>query len=369
MKVPFIDLSPQHKPLAAQFKKAIGDVLDSQHFILSGNGLDLEGRVSKLTGAKHAIAVASGSDALYLALKALDVGPGDEVITTPFTFFATAGAVTRTGAVPVFADIDSRTFNLDPASVRSKISAKTKVVLPVHLYGLPCAMDALLETARERLLKVVEDVAQAFGAEYKGRMAGAIGDAGCFSFYPTKNLGGAGDGGCVVSSNRKTAEKIRLLRHHGETRKYYHEFVGTNSRLDEIQAAFLLIKLKHVERWNEERISIAARYDESFKGLPLRTPFVPPDAKHVYHLYTVLSKERDALKEFLGKKGIGTGIYYPLPLHLQPCFKDLGYRRGDLPNSERAAGQILSLPMYPGLGGRELAFVIGAVREYFGHKP
>jgi hypothetical protein len=366
MKVPFIDLAPQYRLLKPQIRQAVTKVLDSQQFILKEGVAELESSVAEDLEVRHAIGVASGSDALYLSLWALGIGPGDEVITTPFTFFATAGAIARVGAKPVFADVDAKTFNLDPAAWESKITPQTKAVIPVHLFGLCCDMDAILTLAKKRGLAVIEDAAQAYGASCKGRQAGSMGDLACLSFYPTKNLGGAGDGGMILTPSDSLAHRIKLLRDNGSRIKYHHEIIGTNSRLDEMQAAVLSVKLKFIHRWNRMRNQVAGRYAKGLAGLPLKTPHVPKGYEHVYHLYSILTESRDELAEYLAGNGIGAGVYYPLPLHLQPCFSDLGYQEGSLPVAEELSRSVLSLPMYPELSQKAQDVVIAAIRKFFG---
>ncbi|HTL70805.1 MAG TPA: DegT/DnrJ/EryC1/StrS family aminotransferase [Candidatus Eisenbacteria bacterium] len=368
MKIPFIDLKEQHRALKKPIRAAVARVIDSQQFVLKGEGASLEKRIAALTGASQAVGLASGSDALYLALLALGVGPGDEVVTTPFTFFATAGSISRTGATPVFADIDAATFNLDPARAAAAVTSRTKALLPVHLFGLPCDMRAILALAKKRGLAVIEDAAQAIGAECGGKPVGGLGDAGCLSFYPTKNLGGAGDGGMLVTRSEALAAKVRVLRDHGSTRKYHHDFIGINSRLDEMQAAVLGVKLGHIARWNALRRRHAADYDRGLRGLPLETPAVPAGMKHVYHLYSIQTDRRDELAAHLTSRGIGSGVYYPLPLHLQPCYRGLGYKAGDFPVCERVTSRVLSLPMFPEMSAGQKKAVISAVREFFGKK-
>ncbi len=364
-KVPFIDFKVQYSRIRGPVQRAVKKVFDSQQFIQKDEGPALEKKIAEKIGAPYAVGVASGSDALYLALLALEVGPGDEVITTPFTFFATAGSIVRTGAKPVFVDIDPESFNLEAALIEKKISPRTKAIMPVHLFGLSCDMNAILKIAKKHSLKVVEDAAQSFGATYGNRQTGSFGDAGCFSFFPTKNLGGAGDGGMVVTSSARLAERIKILRLHGSKQKYFHEVVGINSRLDEIQAAVVGVKLKYLDRWNVMRRSHAEYYTKAFQGLPIRTPIVPKGSTPIFHLYSILTKKREALSVFLQKRGIGSGIYYPLPLHLQPCFKELGYKKGDFPESERVSREILSLPMYPELSKAALKRVALGVTEFF----
>ncbi len=365
MPIPFIDLTIQHKRIQKELKFAVNTVLDSHHFVLGIKGRKLESEFVKKIGTRFAVSLASGTDALHLSLLALGIGPGDEVITTPFTFFASAGAISRTGAKPVFVDIDPKTFNMDPAKIESAINRKTKAILPVHLFGLSCDMNAIMKIARQYSLFVIEDAAQAFGAECDGRQAGSFGTTGCFSFYPTKNLGGAGDGGMLTTASSKIAEKVRLLRDHGSRKKYYHELISTNSRLDEIQAAVLLVKLKYLHRWNALRNEYAVSYNKSLSDLPVQTPKIPKGYKHTFHLYSIVTKKRDALVSHLKKAGIGSGVYYPLPLHLQPCYRSLGYQRGDFPISERVARQIISLPMYPGLSAKAIQAVTQSMKEFF----
>ena len=364
MNIPFIDLSRQYRSIRREIQSSVARVLDTQRYILGVNVQTLEHQFALRVGVKFAVSLASGTDALYLSLLALGVGPGDEVLTTPFTFFATAGAISRAGAKPVFVDIDPETFNLDPKQIKSKLSKRSKAILPVHLFGLPCNMDAVIKIARERSLFVIEDAAQAFGAQIHGKKAGSLGDTGCFSFYPTKNLGGAGDGGMLTTSSKKIAEKIRLLRDHGSRKKYFHELIGTNSRLDEIQAAVILVKLKYIDRWNELRNKHAENYNKGLKGLPVQTPQAPKGFTHTYHLYSLVTENRDALAEFLKISEIHTGVYYPLPLHLQPCYKSLGHKKGDFPVSERVASQILSLPMYPDLTKQAVDYVTRRIGEF-----
>ena len=364
--VPFIDLKLQHQSVASEIRRAMDGIFASQRFVMGPCVDSLEKNIARRLKSRHGIGLASGTDALYLALLAMGVGPGDEVLTTPFTFFATASSVARTGARPVFADIHPRTFNLDPERLAAKITPKTRAILPVHLFGLPCDMDPILSLAKKRGLFVLEDVAQALGAEYKGKPAGSMGEAAALSFYPTKNLGGAGDGGMAVTSSDKFAERIKRLRDHGQVKKYVHAEIGFNSRLDEIQAAVVGIKLKRLDSWNRARRRHAADYDKAFEELPLETPWVPKKYTHIYHLYSVLTEKRDELAAHLGRSGVGAGVYYPLPLHLQPCFKSLGYRSGDFPVAESVSKRILSLPMYAELTSGQKVRVIVSVRRFFG---
>ena len=351
--------------IGREIQEAVNRVIDSQQFILKESVQKLEMEIADKTASRFAIGVASGSDALYLALAALGIGPGDEVITPAFTFFATAGSITRTGAKPVFADVDPETFNIDARQIASKITPRTKAILPVHLFGLPADMEAILRIAKAHSLFVIEDAAQSFGSTFKGKMTGAIGDAGGLSFFPTKNLGGAGDGGMVLTSSESLADKIKLLRVHGSRKKYHHDAIGINSRLDEIQAAVLRVKLKYIDRWNSLRERHAENYRKGLDGLPVKTPMAPEGYHHTYHLYSIRTEKRDALADFLGQRGIGTGVYYPIPLHLQPCYQFLGYQKGDLPHAERLSSRILSLPMFPELLDEDISYVCASIREFF----
>lgn len=363
MDVPLIDLAPQLARVRRESHRAVLRVLDSRHYILGEEGRKFEEEAARFLGARHAIGVASGTDALILSLAALGIGPGDEVITTPFSFFATASSIARVGAKPVFCDIDPATLNIDPGKIAAKITRRTRALLPVHLFGRPCRMDAILRLARKHRLAVVEDAAQSFGASYKGRMTGSFGDAGCFSFYPTKNLGGAGDAGLITTDSPKLDEKLRLLRDHGSRKKYVHEIVGWNSRLDELQAAVLRVKLRRLKRWNAERQAHAKAYHAAFKDLPLVLPHDERGALSIQHLYTVRTPRRDALSAHLKKAGIGNAVYYPLPLHRQPCFRHLG--TGRFPEAEKASREVLSLPMFAELTARQRGAVIRAVRGFF----
>jgi len=346
--------------------------VSSGRFILGPEVEALEREMAELCGGKHAIGVASGTDALLLCLQALGVGPGDAVLVPSFTFFATAGVVHNVGASPVFCDVDPRTYNIDLSHVRSILKSRKerpmKAIIPVHLYGQMADMDAIMLLAQEFGLHVIEDAAQALGAEYKGHKAGAIGHLGCFSFFPTKNLGAYGDAGMVVTNNDVLADRVGLLRVHGARPKYYHHMVGYNSRLDALQAAILRAKLPHLADWTRARQGRAAKYDSVLGGLSeIALPDRAPDRTHIFHQYTirVLSSKRDALRAYLAERGIGTEVYYPLPLHLQPCFHHLGYREGDLPESERASREVASLPMFPELSEEELEYVAGEVKQFF----
>lgn len=364
MKVPLLDLKAQYASVKTEILEQVAEVLESQICIQGPKVAELERRVAELSGCKFGVGVSSGTDALLAALMALGVGPGDEVITTSFTFFATAGCVSRTGARPVFVDIDPRTYNIDPARIEAAITPRTKGIIPVHLFGQMCDMDRVMEVARRHGLFVIEDAAQAISASYKGRKAGSMGDVGCFSFYPTKNLGAAGDGGMIVTSDVELNEKLLVMRAHGSKPKYYHKVVGGNFRLDPIQAAVLLVKLPHLKEWSEARRRNAERYDKLFAGTAIGTPWISPDCDSIYNQYVIRVQDRDALIEHLSAAGVGTEIYYPVPMHLQECFADLGYREGDLPESEKAAKEVLALPIYPELTGEQIEYVAQRVLAF-----
>jgi dTDP-4-amino-4,6-dideoxygalactose transaminase len=362
MPVPFLDLKKQYASIKSEIDAAVMGVLEECNFIMGPSVAAFEKELAGYLEAPHAVACASGSDALLLALMAAGIKPGDEVITTPFTFFATAGAIARLGAVPVFADIDARTFNLDAKKAVDKINPKTKAVIAVHLYGQSAEMAPLLDAAGEKKIPVIEDCAQAIGARYENRPVAAVGDIGCLSFFPTKNLGCYGDGGALITRNQEIADKLKILRVHGAKPKYFHKFIGINSRLDEIQAAVLRVKLKYVDGWNRRRKEIAAEYDGLFKGARgVSVPYNAPYAGHIYHQYAILVDNRDAVLKKLNADKIGAGVYYPEPMHLQECFKYLGYKKGDLPASEEVSSRILSLPIYPEMSGAEVKEVADAV--------
>ncbi len=346
MRVPQLDLAAQHAALGDELAAAAQRVLASGRFILGPEVERLEHEIAAYTGARHAVACASGTDALLLSLMALGVGPGDEVITTPFTFIATAGVIQQLGARPVFVDIEPAGFGMDPERVARRISSRTRAILPIHLYGRIAPIGPLLEMAGHTHLPLVEDAAQALGARQDGRMAGAFGVLGCFSFYPTKNLGAAGDGGMVVTSDARLAERLRRLRVHGQSGRYLYDEVGLNSRLDELQAALLRVKLRHLETWNRVRREKAARYTELLRGW-VATPEPGPAGAHVFHRYVIRVPERDALAAHLAERGVEAAVYYPVPLHLQKCFAGLGHRPGDFPEAEAAAREVLALPLYP----------------------
>ena len=376
MKVPFFDLNAQFSSIEEEIKSALDEVFKTQQFILGPKVEALEQTIAQYCQTRFAIGVASGSDALLLSLMALGIGSGDEVILPPFTFFSTAGVVSRLGAIPVFVDIDPATYNIDPSKIEMKITSKTKAILPVHLFGQCADMDPLLKIAKENKFFVIEDAAQALGAEYKplpnanGRRAGRMGDIGCFSFYPTKNLGAFGDAGMVVTNHPDLAEKIRILRVHGSQPKYFHKKIGINSRLDTIQAAILLVKFEYLEKWTTERQKKADRYHLLFQNLPssvdrFKLPTIQYQNRHIFHQYVIRVQERDRLKQFLMENGIGTDIYYPLPLHLQECYSFLKYRRGDLPVSEKASEESLALPIYPELREDEQEYVVDQIKTFY----
>ena len=368
LAIPLLDLKREYQAIKAEVDAALAEVVADQGFVLGPRVQVLEARIAAFCGTQHAVGVASGTDAILLALMALGVGPGDEVITTPFTFFATAGGVARVGARPVFVDIDPQTYNINPAAVEAAITGRTRAVVAVDLYG-QCADYAALRAVTGRGIFLIEDAAQAFGAVRDGRRAGALADIGCLSFYPTKNLGAYGDAGMVLVDDDALVERLIRLREHGESRsdrRYVHTLIGTNSRLDALQAAVLLVKLDRVEVWNRRRAQLAARYDAAFAGTDIVTPWVAPRASHVYHQYVVRVPDRDEVGHQLRRAGVGHAVFYPIPLHLQPCFADLGYGEGDLPEAERAAREVLALPIFPFLTEKEQDQVIAAVRSAVG---
>src|SRR5580692_1914362 len=384
--VPLLDLKAQYAQIRAEVMPIIEEVCASQRFILGENVLALEAEVAAYCASAAGIGVSSGTDALLLALMALGVGVGDEIITSPFTFFATAGTIARLGARPVFCDIDPVSFNLSPPAVAEFIDrhcsvqdgqlfngatgGRIKGLMPVHLYGQSADIDPLMALAKQYGLKVIEDAAQAIGTEYRGVRVGSIGDIGCFSFFPSKNLGAFGDAGLCTTNDAELAESMRVLRVHGGKPKYFHAVIGGNFRIDELQAAILRVKLKYLDRWTEGRQRNAAFYNAAFADAhfadKLATPSAPPEGRHIFNQYIVRVQKRDALKDFLGKRGVGTEIYYPVPLHLQKCFEYLQHRAGDFLESERAALETLALPIYPELEPAQLKHVVAAIAEFFG---
>jgi dTDP-4-amino-4,6-dideoxygalactose transaminase len=371
MRIPILDLSAQYERIADEMKAAVEGVLKSQQFILGPEVREFEREIAPYCHCTEAIGCASGSDALLLALMACDVGPGDEVITTPFSFFATVAAIVRLGAKAVFADIDGPTFNIDPDRIESAITKKTKAIMPVHLFGQCSEMDRITQLASDHGIPVIEDAAQAIGAEYHDRRAGSLGTVASFSFYPSKNLGGAGDGGLLTTNDRDLAETLRHLRAHGAKKKYYHERVGINSRLDSLQAAILRVKLRYLDQWGQARKNNAEKYKTLFaatglvsKGI-VRLPAESQSTVHVYNQFVIRVNHRDELRTYLAERGVGTEIYYPLPLHLQACFKDLGYRAGDFPQSETASEQALAIPVFPELGDAAQQYVVESIASFF----
>jgi dTDP-4-amino-4,6-dideoxygalactose transaminase len=360
--IPMVDLKRQFQGIEREVIDILTEILESSHYVLGSKVTEFERKVAGFHGVKEAIGVASGTDALHLALDALGVGEGDEVITTPFTFFATAEAILYTGATPVFADIRPDTMNIDPDEIEKQITPRTKAILPVHLFGHPCDMQQILRIAKKHKLKVIEDCAQAFGAKAGSRIVGSIGDAGCFSFYPSKNLGAYGDGGMITINNARLAGLMRELRNHGSRGSYRHKRVGYNSRLDEMQAGILLIKFKHIETYNSQRRGNARIYDDLLRQV-VQCPVEKEGAHHVYHQYTIRSIRRDAIQQALRQRGISSVIYYPVALHLQAAMKFLGYRKGDFPVAEKAAREVLSLPMYPELESAAIRRICQTVRS------
>jgi dTDP-4-amino-4,6-dideoxygalactose transaminase len=368
ISVPLLDLKSQYETIRGAVREAIDRVCDSQHFIMGPEVAALEKDVAEYCGLPFAIGVSSGTDALLAALMAVGVGAGDEVITTPYSFFATAGVIARLGARPVFVDIDPETFNIDAARVAAEVTGRTRAILPVHLFGRCAQMDPILYVAREHDIAVVEDAAQAIGAfDEQGRHAGAMGNVGCFSFFPSKNLGAFGDAGMVVTRDLALADRLRMLRVHGSRPKYYHRIVGGNFRLDALQAAVLRVKLPYLSRWTEARRRNAARYRELFTMAGLNELVTLPEdvPGHIYNQYVVRVPSRDRLQKFLSQRGVATEVYYPLPLHLQECFTELGYTAGDFPHAEAAARDTLALPIYPELSLEQQNHTVGAIRSYF----
>ncbi|MDO8525881.1 MAG: DegT/DnrJ/EryC1/StrS family aminotransferase [Candidatus Omnitrophota bacterium] len=370
MKIPLLDLKAQYAVIRQEVEAALNKVIENQDFILGREVSSFEKETAEYCGTKYGVGVASGTDALILALKALNVGPGDEVITTPFTFFATAESISIVGARPVFVDIDPKTYNIDPALVAKKITRYTKAIMPVHLYGQCADMDPIMDVARKHGLKVIEDNAQAIGATYKGRPSGSMGDIGALSFFPSKNLGGFGDGGMCVTNDAKLAEKISCLRVHGSAVRYIHSEIGMNSRLDNLQAAVLRIKLKYLDKWLQARKGIADFYNGKLKNLPITCPYVPGYNVHTYHQYTLRVqgsgfRVQEKIMKYLADNGIETRTYYPIPLHLQDCYKGLGCKKGDIKESERACEEAFSIPVFPELTQDQKDYVIEIISKFF----
>jgi dTDP-4-amino-4,6-dideoxygalactose transaminase len=369
MNVPLLDLQAQYASLRDEMRPVIERVLESQRFVLGDEVRRLESSVAEYCEARFAVGCASGSDALLLALMALDIKPGDEVVTTPFSFFATGSCIARLGARPVFVDINPATYNLDVSQVADAVTLRTKAIIPVHLYGQCAEMDPLLALGERLGIPVIEDAAQAIGATEHGRRAGSLGVLGCFSFYPTKNLGGAGDGGIITTNDEQLQQRLKRLRAHGGITEYMHTEVGINSRLDELQAAVLNVKLPYLDTWSNERAQRAAVYSQLLQeadlSFELTTPFVRPDCRHIFHQYVIrVPRHRDALMDHLKERGVGTKVYYPVPLHLQDCFAYLGYKNGAFPEAERAAAETFALPAYPELSEAQQVYVVESIRSF-----
>ena len=366
MQIPILDLKAQYANIKDEIIRAISEVCDSQAFALGPAVAEFEENVAKYCGSKYAIGVSSGTDALLVSLMALDIKPGDEVITTPFTFFATAGSIIRLGAKPVFVDANRDSFNIEPSAIEQKITNKTRAIIPVHLFGQLARMKEITEIAKRNKLLVIEDAAQAIGASQSGIKAGNFGDCGCFSFYPTKNLGGFGDGGLVITNREDLAQKIKALRDHGQSPRYFYKIIGGNFRLDGIQGAVLNVKLKYLEQWNEKRRQNASLYDSLLKDSPVKIPVISENNISIYHQYTITAPQRDELKQFLADNNVGSAIFYPKPLHLQDCFSKLGYKQGDLPIAEQLCQEVLSLPIYSELEPNQIEYVAKTVLKFYG---
>jgi len=366
MQVPILDLKEQYSVIKDEVTRAISEVCESQSFALGPAVKKFEENVAAYCDSKYAIGVSSGTDALLVCLMALEIQPGDEVITSPFSFFATAGCIVRVGAKPVFVDVDPDSYNIDPSGIEEKITEKTRAIIPVHLFGQVSQMKAINEIARRHNLVVIEDAAQAIGASQDGIKAGNFGDCGCFSFYPTKNLGGFGDGGLVTTNTDSIAEKIRILRDHGQDPRYFYKVIGGNFRLDGIQGAVLNVKLRYLDSWNEKRRQNAALYDNYFADTPVKTPRIDANNVCIYHQYTLTVPERDPLQKFLAENKVGSAVFYPKPLHLQDCFSELGYQQGDMPVAERLCNEVLSLPVYPELLPENIEYVAKTVLKFYG---
>jgi dTDP-4-amino-4,6-dideoxygalactose transaminase len=366
MNVPLLDLKAQYASIKTEVDAAIADVMESQHFILGPKVEQCEKAIAAYSGCAHGVGVSSGSDALLACLMAEGIGPGDEVITTPYTFFATVGAIARLGATPVFVDIDPRTYNLNVELLAAKVTARTRAIVPVHLYGQMADMDVVMRVAEQHKLVVIEDAAQAIGAEYKGRRAGSIGHYGCFSFFPSKNLGAAGDGGMIVTNDPQRADKLSCLRGHGSRPKYYHKMIGGNFRIDALQAAIVAAKLPHLDAWTAARQRNASRYTDLFEAasIPVILPSVAT-GRHIFNQYVIRVRDRDRLQAHLRASGVGTEIYYPVPMHLQECFAALGHKVGAFPESERAALETLAIPVHPELTEPQAQYVVDGVRAFF----
>jgi dTDP-4-amino-4,6-dideoxygalactose transaminase len=365
MNVPLLDLKAQYSVLKSEILSSIEEVLASQTCIGGPVVAALETAIAKASDCQYAVGASSGTDAILNVLMSLDIGPGDEVITTPFTFFATVGCITRTGATPVFVDIDPVTYNINPDLIERAVTPKTKAIMPVHLYGQMADMDAIMTVANKHGLTVIEDSAQSITSEYKGKKSGSIGHAGCFSFFPSKNLGGIGDGGMVVTNDKAIYDKLMIMRNHGSKPKYYHSFVGGNFRLDPVQAAVLLVKLPHLDSWSQSRRDNAKYYNNAFADSEVKTPVINKDCTSIYNQYVIRVLNRDALMAHLKENNIGCEVYYPVPMHLQVCFKYLNYKQGDFPFAEAAALEVVAIPIYPELTTEMMASVVNTIKKYY----
>lgn len=365
MKLQMVDVVGQYQKIKTEVDTAIHRVLDSGQFILGKDVGELERAVAGYLGVGNAVGCASGTDALQVAMMALGIGPGDEVITTPFTFVATTETIVLLGATPVYVDIDPKTFNIDPSKIERVITSKTKAIIPVHLYGQAADMDPIMRIAGKHGLKVIEDAAQAMGSSYRGRKVGSLGDVACISFFPSKNLGSFGDAGMVVSNDSALAERMRMIVVHGSKERYHHEILGVNSRLDTLQASILRVKLRYLDAWNAARRRFASRYNELLKGVPVTTPYVSPECEHIFHQYTLRAPRRDELGEFLKNKGIPHGVYYPIPLYRQKAYASRVSQESEFPVTEQAAREVLSLPMHTELDEQQLAFITDSLREFY----
>jgi dTDP-4-amino-4,6-dideoxygalactose transaminase len=366
MQVPLLDLKTQYASIKYEILAAVSEVLETQICIGGPKVAELEEKIAAASNCRYAVGVSSGTDAILNSLMSLGIGDGDEVITTPFTFFATVGCIARVGAKPVFIDIDPKTYNINPNLVKQAVTRATKAIVPVHLFGQMADMDPIMEIAGKNNLAVIEDAAQSITSTYKGKKAGSFGDMGCFSFFPSKNLGGAGDGGMIVTNNEQLYSRLKAMRNHGSNPKYYHQFVGGNFRLDAIQAAVLLVKLSHLDDWSEARRRNAAFYDEMFADTIIETPYINPDCVSIYNQYVIRIPNRDEVMALLRKENIGCEIYYPCPQHLQECFRNLGYKQGDFPETEKASKEVLAIPIYPELTSDMQNYVADKIMSFTG---
>lgn len=366
--ISLIDLKRQYQNISQEILDSVKEVFESGQYILGPKVAEFEKKCAEYLNVKHAIGVGNGTDALVIALESVGIGKGDEVITTPFTFFATVEAIVRVGARPVFVDIDPLSYNIDPDKIEEKITERTKAIIPVHIFGQVCDMKKIVQIAKKYNLYIIEDACQAFGAEFEGKKAGTIGDVGCFSFFPTKNLGGFGDGGLIVTDSDEIASKARMLRQHGSKKKYFNEMIGFNSRLDEVQAAILLVKLKYIDSWNRRRIEIAQKFSQELKLDGLVTPKKCNSFEfgHIYHLYILQHEKREKLMEYLAQKGIATGIYYPVPLHLTKALSFLGYKEGDFEIAEKLCKKSFAIPMFPELTDEEIEYITTSINQFGG---